>query len=153
MDGELPPGEHLLGSHPSCALRIAQATVSRRHALVTVAPGGTDTTTLPAARELLASPQPTFALVHLLPPHIPYTPPSPYLEDFTRDHGMVLFNERKELVGTDLYDGEIRYMDAEIGRLFEGLRERAKGLHARLGPMSRSQLKAWRMVPIRLPVL
>jgi arylsulfatase A-like enzyme len=44
---------------------------------------GSDTTTLPAARELLASPQPTFALVHLLPPHIPYTPPEPFRGRYT----------------------------------------------------------------------
>ncbi|MCG6928190.1 MAG: sulfatase [Acidobacteria bacterium] len=44
---------------------------------------GDDTTTLPAARELLASPGPTFALVHLLPPHIPYTPPEPFRGRYT----------------------------------------------------------------------
>ncbi len=44
---------------------------------------GDDATTLPRARELLASPRPTFALVHLLPPHIPYTPPAPFRGRYT----------------------------------------------------------------------
>jgi arylsulfatase A-like enzyme len=44
---------------------------------------GDDTTTLPPARELLASAGPTFALVHLLPPHIPYTPPEPFRGRYT----------------------------------------------------------------------
>jgi arylsulfatase A-like enzyme len=32
----------------------------------------------PPAGRLLSDDRPTFALVHLMPPHLPYTPPSPY---------------------------------------------------------------------------
>ncbi|MFT5689312.1 MAG: arylsulfatase A-like enzyme [Planctomycetota bacterium] len=60
---------------------------------------------------------PFFLYVHYIDPHIPYSPPEPYLSDFSRDlDGLLLFNERKEQVGIDRYDGEIRYVD-------EGLRE------------------------------
>ncbi|HPC82158.1 MAG TPA: FHA domain-containing protein [Thermoanaerobaculaceae bacterium] len=35
---DLAPGEHLLGSQPDCAVRLADASVSRRHALLRVGP-------------------------------------------------------------------------------------------------------------------
>jgi len=60
--------------------------------------------------------RPFFLYLHYIDPHIPYSPPREYREQFAGDHGFVTFNERKRLVGTDLYDGEIRYTD-------EGLRE------------------------------
>ncbi len=34
--------------------------------------------TLPSATELFAAPRPTFAWIHLLPPHAPYEPPPPF---------------------------------------------------------------------------
>lgn len=49
----------------------------------------------------------TFAWVHLYDPHFPYEPPFPYSDRF-RDR---------------LYDGEIAFADAQLGRLFERLRE------------------------------
>ena len=62
-----------------------------------------------------------FLYLHYIDPHIPYTPPEPYRTEFTRDHGMALFNERKEKVGIDLYDGEIRYMDEGFQDLVDEL--------------------------------
>ncbi len=44
---------------------------------------GRDTTVLPLRRELMAARRPTFALVHLLPPHTPYTPPAPFRGRYT----------------------------------------------------------------------
>ena len=64
-----------------------------------------------------------FLYLHYIDPHIPYTPPSPYLEEFSGDHGFPIFQERRELVGIDLYDGEIRYADAGMGELVSKLKE------------------------------
>ncbi|HVL68339.1 MAG TPA: sulfatase-like hydrolase/transferase [Vicinamibacterales bacterium] len=47
--------------------------------------------------------KPFFAWVHLYDPHAPYTPPAPFAQD---------------------YDGEIAYVDQQIGRLLESLRAR-----------------------------
>ena len=58
-----------------------------------------------------------FLYLHYIDPHIPYAPPAPYEEQFRRDHGFVTFNRRKELVGVDLYDGEIRYTDDGLKQL------------------------------------
>ena len=51
------------------------------------------------------SQEPFFLWVHCYDPHGPYDPPAPY-------------NSRYE---TDLYDGEIAYMDSAIGKLLIGL--------------------------------
>jgi arylsulfatase A-like enzyme/Tfp pilus assembly protein PilF len=48
-----------------------------------------------------------FLWAHYFDPHSPFSPPSPYREQF---------RERP-------YDGEVAYMDAEIGRLLEGVAE------------------------------
>jgi choline-sulfatase len=50
--------------------------------------------------------KPFFAWVHLFDPHAPYEPPSPYRERFK----------------AQLYDGEVAYADAQLGRLLEWLR-------------------------------
>ena len=47
-----------------------------------------------------------FSWVHLFDPHAPYEPPPPYKERFTGDP----------------YDGEIAFMDHELGRIIEALR-------------------------------
>jgi arylsulfatase A-like enzyme len=64
-----------------------------------------------------------FLYVHYIDPHIPYAPPARYREEFDQDHGFVLFNERKQKVGVDLYDGEIRYSDDGIAELVAKLKE------------------------------
>jgi arylsulfatase A-like enzyme/Flp pilus assembly protein TadD len=51
----------------------------------------------------LTSDQPFFLWVHFYDPHTPYSPPSPWAEKF-RDRP---------------YDGEIAYMDSQIGRLLQ----------------------------------
>jgi arylsulfatase A-like enzyme/tetratricopeptide (TPR) repeat protein len=54
-----------------------------------------------------------FSWVHFFDPHAPYEPPSPYKEEFAGA----------------LYDGEIAFMDHELGRIIEALRR--KGLLGR----------------------
>ncbi len=49
--------------------------------------------------------KPFFAWIHLYDPHIPYEPPEPYLSEYG-GRGR-----------TGLYDGEIAFMDEQIGRL------------------------------------
>ena len=56
--------------------------------------------------------RPFFAWVHLYDPHTPYEPPEPY---------RVRFEERGK---SGLYDGEIAFADAQIGRLLERLEAR-----------------------------
>lgn len=52
---------------------------------------------------------PFFLWAHFFDPHFPYAPPEPFASRYP----------------TDLYQGEIAYLDSEIGRLLDGLRERA----------------------------
>jgi len=49
--------------------------------------------------------QPFFSWIHFYDPHTPYAPPKPYLEKY----------ESRGRVG--LYDGEISFMDSQIGRV------------------------------------
>jgi len=58
--------------------------------------------------------QPFFAWVHLYDPHLPYEPPEPYLSQY------------KYYPPVSLYDGEIAFMDEQIGRLYSWLK--SKGL-------------------------
>jgi choline-sulfatase len=51
--------------------------------------------------------KPFFLWVHYYDPHYEYRPPEPYATEFKKN----------------LYDGEIAYMDASIGRLLEGLKK------------------------------
>jgi arylsulfatase A-like enzyme len=76
---------------------------------------GDDTETLPAGR-LLSPDQPTFALVHLLPPHIPYTPPEPFRGRYTSDYTGEMTVEPDRLRALDPTsaapptDGDVRYV-------------------------------------------
>lgn len=54
--------------------------------------------------------QPFFAWVHLYDPHLPYEPPEPY------------FSQYKYYPPVSLYDGEIAFMDEQIGRLHSWLK-------------------------------
>lgn len=83
---------------------------------------------------------PFFAFAHVFDPHFDYRPPSPYRERFVDpaydgeldgtlgsmapylDAGPMREADRQHLI--DLYDGEIAYVDAEIGRLLAALEER-----------------------------
>ncbi len=49
-----------------------------------------------------------FSWVHFYDPHMPHDPPSPYKEEFAGD----------------LYDGEVAFMDHELGRIIDALREK-----------------------------
>ena len=57
-----------------------------------------------------ADPRPIFAWVHLYDPHLPYEPPEPFA---TRFKGRP-------------YEGEIAFMDAQIGRLLEAVAARGR---------------------------
>jgi len=62
---------------------------------------------------------PFFLFVHLLDPHEPYDPPAPFDERFAAaPEGAA--NEHARSI--DRYDGEIAYVDRELGRFFDGLR-------------------------------
>ena len=63
-----------------------------------------------------------FLYLHYIDPHIPYSPPGRYRREFARDHGFPIHNRRKELVGGDLYDAEIRYVDDGMSALVDELR-------------------------------
>jgi arylsulfatase A-like enzyme/Tfp pilus assembly protein PilF len=54
--------------------------------------------------------QPFFAWLHLFDPHSPYTPPAP-------------FAAHANASPDALYDGEVAYTDAAVGRLFEHLQQ------------------------------
>lgn len=81
---------------------------------------------------------PFFFVLHLMDPHYPYAPPTPYDERFA---GRTIESLHpwppnlsvlrkgppvKELAKLceDMYDGEVAFTDAEIGRLLRGLEER-----------------------------
>jgi arylsulfatase len=63
-----------------------------------------------------------FLYVHYIDPHIPYSPPARYRDEFARDHGLIAFNERKESVGIDRYDAEIRYVDEGLGEFVDAIK-------------------------------
>ncbi len=73
-----------------------------------------------------ASAEPWFLWVHHTDPHTPYAPRAPYDTMFGNDDGRRRSAEERQI---DLYDGEIRFTDDQMGRLIEwitanGLRER-----------------------------
>jgi arylsulfatase A-like enzyme/predicted Zn-dependent protease len=57
-------------------------------------------------------PRPFFTWLHLYDPHIPYEPPEPYRSRFA-GRGM-----------SGLYDGEIAFTDAQVGRVLDWLEQR-----------------------------
>ena len=85
--------------------------------------------------------EPFFLFVHYNDPHWPYEPPSPYGHSFVAGYNGSLTPEKtREVVVTHrevppplsdqdltyivgLYDGEIQYVDAHLGRLLEAVRE------------------------------
>lgn len=86
---------------------------------------------------LSAAPDRSFAWVHYLDVHGPYRPPGTYLERDLPPSRVESLNEHLAAGDTDLterdladlealYDGELRYVDAELERLFEALEERGR---------------------------
>lgn len=79
-----------------------------------------------------------FLYLHMMDPHLPYTPPEPYRSQFRRGEGQYvdLFNLGYKLIDGSLsvtegeteqirglYDAECAYSDAEIGRFIGWLKE------------------------------
>ncbi|MCX6115487.1 MAG: sulfatase, partial [Proteobacteria bacterium] len=71
---------------------------------------------------LLKEDKPFFMYLHFIDPHDPYTPPDRYKSAFTDAVPGKHYSPR-ELKYINHYDGEIKYMDAQIGRLFSYLKE------------------------------
>ncbi|HVR98876.1 MAG TPA: sulfatase [Thermoanaerobaculia bacterium] len=85
-------------------------------------------------------PKPFFAWVHLFDPHTPHTPPQPFSLGFRpaaaaglgpvqtwvpfRPAGPRDFAEKVLGADRDLYDGEVAYMDRQVGRLLDFLESR-----------------------------
>lgn len=70
------------------------------------------------------SENPFFLYLHFLDPHDPYTPPGEYATKFSGPLSKSPFNydERMlELIGR--YDGEINYLDTELGKFFDYLKK------------------------------
>lgn len=80
---------------------------------------------------------PIFLWLHVFDPHLPYEPRAPHNTAFDAPSEAQIASERARLTErdipaalhrfvsntTNLYDGEIRFTDGEIGRLFSALRE------------------------------
>ena len=82
---------------------------------------------------------PFFAYLHLIQPHVPYTPPAPYDEAFDRNDGFAyecdaeflvsVDKKRTEISDEDLrhieaqYDENILYADHQVGRIVDGLED------------------------------
>lgn len=75
---------------------------------------------------------PFFLWVHYFDPHAPYDPLPEFRDRFTEDEaleraidsrGVSEALRARALWATNRYDGEVLFMDAQLGRLFDGLRE------------------------------
>jgi arylsulfatase A-like enzyme len=103
----------------------------------------TAATTTQAALDWLdqRGPRPFFLFVHYFDPHAVYAPPSPFRKRFAPgEEDSFVFGTRKQMMdlragrlnvpasvirrAERLYDGEVAYMDAQIGRLLDGLAAR-----------------------------
>jgi arylsulfatase A-like enzyme len=78
-------------------------------------------------------PEPFFLWVHYFDPHDIYSAPAPYRRFFSTDDDLIRHLRENEFTHWDrldiqhysnMYDGEVRYMDAEIGRLFRVIQDR-----------------------------
>lgn len=85
-------------------------------------------------------PRPFFVWLHLFDPHTPHTPPEPYADGLRpagpmgmgpvrawvpfRAPGPRAFDEPVLGGNRDLYDGEVAYVDRQVGRLLDGLASR-----------------------------
>jgi len=78
--------------------------------------------------------RPWFLWIHYFDPHAPADPPAPFDTMFRADERLVRYLRERRFGGAEhakyqfnlqnRYDGEVRYVDAEIGRLFADLRAR-----------------------------
>jgi arylsulfatase len=85
-------------------------------------------------------PRPFFVWLHLFDPHTPHTPPQPYADGLRpaepaglgpvrawvpfRTPGPRAYDEPVLGGNRDLYDGEVAYMDRQVGRLLDGMASR-----------------------------
>ncbi|MCL4694340.1 MAG: sulfatase, partial [Candidatus Hydrogenedentes bacterium] len=67
---------------------------------------------------------PWFFYVHTMGPHSPYEPPAPYDAQFLSDTSGLSEQDAERRKLQDLYDGEIAFTDAQLGRLVGALKER-----------------------------
>ncbi|MFN5061217.1 MAG: sulfatase [Pseudomonadota bacterium] len=66
---------------------------------------------------------PFFLYLHFLDPHDPYTPPGEYATKFTGPLKQSPFTYSQEMQDKiNLYDGEIAFLDSELGKFFEYLK-------------------------------
>lgn len=89
----------------------------------------------------LAHDGPRFSYVHFMEPHLPISPPPPYLDMFSAPkdaafvHGVLeefqrkidaagLFGPEEVKAVIDNYDSAVAYIDAEIGKLLKDLKDR-----------------------------
>ncbi len=90
---------------------------------------------LPSEGELLSERQPTFAFVHLIPPHTPYSPPPPhrgqftswysgsvepdvnFLRSFPKRRSPEELSEEDRRFIRDRYDENVAFADAQVGSL------------------------------------
>jgi arylsulfatase A-like enzyme len=82
---------------------------------------------------LQTAPTPFFLWVHVFDPHLPYQPPPPHDRQFQtddallerlRESGIPEVLLRYAAQATNAYDGEIHFVDQQLGRLFDALRAR-----------------------------
>ena len=77
-----------------------------------------DVATQKAVRWIRQHKKETFFLwVHYFDPHDPYEPPEPYLEEFVEEN----MSPSEKLIAS--YDGEIRFVDDELGKLLDTMRK------------------------------
>ncbi len=85
-------------------------------------------------------PHPFFVWLHVFDPHTPHTPPQPYSAGFRPAHPMGLgpvtawvpfrtpgprtYDEPILAGNRDLYDGQVAYVDRQLGRLLDGMASR-----------------------------
>ena len=98
----------------------------------------------PEFRSWLSHTGPLFSYVHYMEPHLPITPPPPYLDMFTNPEMVAsarrVIGDFRKLIDSghpfaleeiktvvDNYDSAIAYVDSEMGKLLHALRE--KGLY------------------------
>lgn len=115
--------------------RIAEIAFGEKIGTLPPGDGITDIALSMARRSSRA--RPVFLYVHYIDPHVPYSPPPPYDRAFShqddipiRESGVDALSigaseDDREWIGTsvDLYDGEILFVDTQIGRLLDGLEE------------------------------
>ncbi|MBD3857261.1 MAG: sulfatase [Acidobacteria bacterium] len=83
--------------------RIRSSTTNFERRMTLERRAGATTDRALAWLDTLGGDEPYFLWVHFYDPHVPYSPPSPWAEEY-RDQP---------------YDGEIAYMDSQIGRLLQ----------------------------------